>query len=330
MKKSISLSVALLSLLYPALMAQSVEPDDSPDANLRLLYWNIQNGMWDGQPDNYDRFVNFVNENNPDVCVWCEAATIYDDNTDKGRDASKCYLPNNWGELAARYGHKFWFIGGYRDSYPQVITSRYPIRGISRITGSKPDSIVSHGAGWAQIEKNGKTINIVSLHTWPQRYSFLVSDSLHLRPASAANCEGDKYRRMEIEYICNNTIGKSKAPEEELWMMMGDFNSKSRVDDFHYKYPADTTAYLVHDFIRNNTPYVDVIAEQYPQEFKSSIFGDGRIDFVYCSPALYKTVTDAAIIRNAYTEPVRDPQKLSNFCIPSDHCPIIVNFNLSK
>jgi len=26
-------------------------------ANLRLLYWNIQNGMWSGQGDNYTRFV---------------------------------------------------------------------------------------------------------------------------------------------------------------------------------------------------------------------------------------------------------------------------------
>lgn len=26
---------------------------------MRLLHWNIQNGMWDGQNDNYDRFVDF-------------------------------------------------------------------------------------------------------------------------------------------------------------------------------------------------------------------------------------------------------------------------------
>ena len=46
-------------------------------ANFRLLYWNIQNGMWDGQPDNYYRFVGWVKAQRPDVCVWCEASTIF-------------------------------------------------------------------------------------------------------------------------------------------------------------------------------------------------------------------------------------------------------------
>ena len=36
---------------------------------LRLLYWNIQNGMWDGQNDNYDRFVEYVKSQDPDICV---------------------------------------------------------------------------------------------------------------------------------------------------------------------------------------------------------------------------------------------------------------------
>ena len=35
---------------------------NAEEKNLRLLHWNIQNGMWDGQNDNYDRFVEFVKE----------------------------------------------------------------------------------------------------------------------------------------------------------------------------------------------------------------------------------------------------------------------------
>ena len=31
-----------------------------------------------------------------------------------------------------------------------------------------------------------------------------------------------------------------------------------------------------------------------------------------------------------YTEPVRDPKKLSNFWHPSDHRPIVVDFDLKK
>ena len=32
---------------------------EDPDS-LKILYWNIQNGMWSDQGDNYDNFVDFV------------------------------------------------------------------------------------------------------------------------------------------------------------------------------------------------------------------------------------------------------------------------------
>ena len=74
-------------------------------SDFRLLYWNIQNGMWDGQPDHYDRFVAWVKVQRPDVCVFCEAATIYKDGTDDYMPEEEHYLPEGWSELARRYGH---------------------------------------------------------------------------------------------------------------------------------------------------------------------------------------------------------------------------------
>ena len=47
------------------------------------------------------------------------------------------YLVGNWGELAARYGHKYWYVGGHRDNFPQVITSKYPIENVERIVGER-------------------------------------------------------------------------------------------------------------------------------------------------------------------------------------------------
>lgn len=323
---ALGLAVAALSgtAASPSAKTDSVNP-----ATLRLLYWNIQNGMWDGQPDNYDRFVEFVREQNPDICVWCEAATIYNDGTADQRAKELCYLPDNWGELAARYGHSHWYLGGYRDSYPQVITSRYPITAVDHIVGMEPDSVVSHGAGWAQIEKNGHTVNIVTLHTWPQRYSFhALHKDADARKASAAENGGDLYRRLETEYICRHTIGTSPDADRQLWMMMGDFNSKSVIDNYFYKMDPDSTAFLVHDYILKNTPYIDIIAEKYPAEFKSTILGKARIDFVYCTRPLFDRILHADVIRDSYTEPVRSPEKLSNFCHPSDHCPIVVDFDM--
>ena len=111
-------------------------------------------------------------------------------------------------------------------------------------------------------------------------------------------------------------------------MMMGDFNARSSRDNWFYKYPAGDTRFLVHDYILRHTPYVDVIAGKYPGEFKTTTGGKSRIDFVYCTPPLYERITHADVVTDAYTEPVRDPAKLSNFWHPSDHRPILVDFDM--
>lgn len=294
--------------------------------NLRLLYWNIQNGMWSGQDDHYGTFVAWVREFDPDVCVWCEAQSIYTSGTADAMAPADRYLVDNWGELAARYGHKYWYVGGHRDNYPQVITSKYPIENVGRIVGEEPDSIVTHGAGWARVAKRGRTINIVTLHLWPQAYAYRVAD----REASRAKREGDYYRRMEIEYICRHTIATQPDAADQLWVMLGDNNSWSRLDNWFYKYPADDSRLLAQDYVLESTPYVDVIARQHPGEFHPTMPSPKRIDFIYCTPALYDCVTRAEVVRDDYTEPVRDPKKLSNFWHPSDHRPIVVDFDLKK
>lgn len=295
------------------------------ESTLRLINWNIQNGMWDGQNDNYDRFVNFVKAQDPDVCVWCEAQSIWKTDSDQKMDVKDRYLVDNWGELAARYGHKYWAVGGHRDNYPQVITSKYPINVVSKILGDESDVIVAHGAGWFTVEVNGQTVNIVSLHTWPHAYAYRAED----QEASKAEQGGDKYRAREIQYICEHTIGTVEGAEKQLWMMMGDFNSRSRVDNDKYGYAEDDPKFLVHDYIRANTPYIDVIKEKYPNEFKPTTGSKtSRIDYVYCSKPLYDRITYADVVWDEYTTPVRDPQKLSNFWRPSDHMPIIIDFDM--
>ena len=118
---------------------------------LRLLYWNIQNGMWCGQDDNYEKFTTWVKQQDPDICVWCEAQSIYKNGTADPLDSQERFLVDNWGVLAKRYGHPYWYIGGHRDNYPQVITSKYPIENIKKIIGEEPNQVVTHGAGWAKI-----------------------------------------------------------------------------------------------------------------------------------------------------------------------------------
>lgn len=78
--------------------------------------------------------------------------------------------------------------------------------------------------------------------------------------------------------------------------MMGDFNARSRVDNWFYNYPENDTRLLVHDHIRNNTDLVDIIAERNPGRFISSTYGNARIDFMYASPSMYGRVANALIV----------------------------------
>ena len=210
--------------------------------------------------------------------------------------------------------------------YSIRIPSKYPIENIKKIIGEEPNQVVTHGAGWAKIIVDEKVLNIVTLHTWPQQWAFLTED----QEASKAENGGDKYRRMEIEYICKHTIGTSTNATNEYWMMMGDFNSRNRTDNAIYRYPEDSPKFLTQDYIAQETPYVDVIAKKYPNEFKTTTGKEARIDYVYCTQPLFDIIQYADVITDEYTKPVRDPKELSNFWWPSDHRPIIIDFDLSK
>lgn len=312
----------IVAILFLCFLGSCTE---NKSQNVRLLYWNIQNGMWSEQPRSYSQFVEFVKSYKPDICVWCEAESIYKSATAEPLDSADKFLPQGWGELAQRYGHNYWYIGGHRDSYPQVITSRYPIENIKRIVGVEPDSVVTHGSGWATITINSFPINIITLHTWPQKYAFRAED----REKSKAQKGGDAYRLKEIEYICNHTIGKNANAKEEYWIMLGDFNARSRVDNFVYNYPQDDSRFWVHDYIKQHTPYIDVIERFHKGEFCSTMPGKSRIDFVYCTEPLFNRISKAYVVTDEFVQPVRDSLKLSNFYYPSDHRPIYMEFEMN-
>ena len=290
---------------------------------LRILYWNIQNGMWHDQGNNYDNFVKWVGEQNPDICVWCEAKSRYRTGTaEKMTDEFERYLCSNWDELAARYGHSYVYVGGEGDTFPQVITSKYPIRNVKRIVGEPGRLLVSHGCGWAQVDVNGRTINIVTLHTWPQKYAYLTAPEDQKANAEAKG--GDRYRAAEVQYIVEHTFKTVPGAEDQLWMMLGDFNAISRVDNYHYGLPEDATDFLTHDYVLQNTPYIDVIAEKHPGEYHSSTLSGRRIDIIYMTRPLYDMVTSAEIPTDGWVTLTRD-KALRQFCHPSDHRPVIVD-----
>lgn len=309
-----------LTFIFSVLVLMLALPASGRD--LKVLYWNIQNGMWADQENNYDNFVEYVKSQDPDICVWCEAESRYRTGTNvKMTEYDEFYLPWNWDFLARRYGHQYVLVCGKRDTFPQVITSKYPVRIVKRVNGNGDDIIVVHGAGWAQVEVGGKEINIVTLHTWPQRYAYKAENQAE----SGKNQEGDVFRAKEMKYICDQTIGTVPDAASQYWMMLGDFNAVSRVDNSIYGFDEDNKAFLVHDYVSGNTPYIDIVDRLHPGDFQKSTFSGRRIDFIYMTEPLFRKVRSAEIIHDGYPMSCRDPRGVTKFCYPSDHYPIIVN-----
>ena len=315
------LTVLLLVTLVP------LHAKKKQDNNLRLLYWNIQNGMWDGQRDNYDRFVDWVKAQDPDICVWCEGGSYLATESTKTSPKDQRHFPAGWPETARRYGHDYVFVGGMRDPFPQIITSKYPIDSLGRFVGSAPDSVVVHGAGWAKVRMVDKDINIVTVHLQPYAYWRYIPDDK--KDESARNYGGEMYRRMELEWIFNHTIRTHDNPGEELWIMAGDFNARSRRDNFKYKWSLSDPRFTVHKYIEEQAPFFyDVVAEMFPEIFCSSHSGNSRIDYVYLTKPLLRAVRKVVASPDEYTKPVS--AGVGKYMRPSDHHPIIVDFNLDK
>ncbi|MBO4670655.1 MAG: metal-dependent hydrolase [Bacteroidales bacterium] len=304
--------------------------DNVRKGNLRLLYWNIQNGMWADQWNNYDNFVAFVKKYDPDICVWCEAASIYKDYTNSAQSSSLRFLPSGWASIAARYGHNYSALGGHRDNYPQEITSRYPINTLFKITNTDTtEKPVTHGAALHQVNVNGRILHFVTCHMWPQSYGFNVASAK--RDESTAKHEGDYYRQFEMEYIVSRTVNAAAYSGVSDWILLGDLNSRSRLDNWYLGYPDDDTRLLTQDVVLNKTALKDVIREWYPApaNYLSSTAGSARIDYVYASAPLMDQVVNALIIGDKWVDQVPSVY-VPSYYDPSDHRPILIDFDLSK
>lgn len=304
---------------------------DRDGSTLRVMYWNIQNGMWADQDNNYNNFVAWVKKYNPDVCVWCEGETIFNTSGDKVYGTNRI-LPNAWASVAQRYGHNYWSKSEDRDNYPQIITSKYPINTLAKIGQiGTTDAYVEHGSGLFEVEFNGHSVYFVSFHAFAHAYDpKYTSSGTDAQNASAALYEGDYHREKEIRYVYEQTI--EKYPSQSNWLMMGDFNSISSLDAEHHTGINDTN-WLLHDHILGKDYLKDIIAERNaPEDFFSSINGDSRrIDFIYASPAMYDRIESTAIIIDSWTALSQDKSVSDKgyFCRPSDHRPILVDFKMN-
>ena len=303
---------------------------------LRVLYWNIQNGMWAGQPDHYQAFSDWINSWNPDICIFDEGAQIYYDGTNEHMPNEDRYLPGHWDELCARWKHQYHVVTPRRPStstpggltnYPQVITSRFPIDSVTIVRGHKPDTVIVNYSGWYQLHLKGvkKPLNIITLHLKVGKYGYAVPKER--RQESADNYEGELHRIKELTCILDHTVRKSENPDKELWIMAGDYNSYSRIDNYVYGWDTESLAFQTQDYMLSHSPFIDLFSARYPDDFQPTC-GNRRIDYMYVSKPMLDACIDIYQKTDNYTK--REQAGVGKFYIPSDHYPIIADFKISK
>lgn len=343
-------------------------PQEHPAGRLRVLLYNIQNGMWADQGNNFDNFVAFVKKYDPDVCVFCEGQSIWKTGsaeyagrstyqlftsrsgiTDQTTTNSTSALTNaQWTALAKRFGHQYHAVGMYRDDYPQVITSKYPVSTVLRIARANDKdgkgTTLIHGAGHFQVKVADKTINIVSLHLWPMKYSPGEGES------AAPYLRGYDYARREVEALLGATVKRTDCGDD--WLIMGDTNSVSPLDgDYYdevaysrwdqegYKWVQPHEAFLSGNYGR---PLYDMLRQgegSYytgPGRMMPSTSSAARMDIMYGSESMRRRVSGESLIINdkwcditlsAVYDPDSDEKHPK---IPSDHRPLLIEFDMSK
>ena len=241
--------VLLLAAMLAPVCVHARKNPKNPKNNMRLLYWNIQNGMWSGQGDNYDKFVEWVRAYDPDVCVWCEAQSIYKtgtaDKMDVRRPLSGRRTGANWPPVTAT-NTGMW--AATATITRRSITSKYPIENVRTYcrleTRQRGDARSGLGAH-REERQDGQHRNASHLAAG------VCLSRLKTAMRAVPRHGGDKYRRMEMEYICN-AYDRYSVPgaEKQFWMMMGDFNARSSPRQLgSTNIPAGDTRFLVHDYI---------------------------------------------------------------------------------
>ena len=286
-------ALLLLAGVFAAAPAvQGARPGKKKAQTVRLMDYNIADGMWYDQYNRYDRFVAWVRTQDPDVFAICEGATHWNEHKKTvSKEQMPRYLPDSLHLLAERWGHPYTAIGPYQDNYPVAFTSKYPIEVVQRIGEG-----LSHGA--LHVKING--VNYVVLHLWPQRYS--------MGDKTRKDNGGEAFRVEEMRRILDATILNPKFAGEKHWLMMGDFNSHSPLDKpFH-----GTRNYDVHDLVRSAYSH-DIVGDWFSGEFvPSTTGGKARIDFIYCTDGIWDGVKRVETVHDAFTDKA------------SDHRPIVV------
>lgn len=288
-KAFIYVLIALCPLILKAQNVSLKRHWDSDYRNVRVVSYNILNGFdWGKDKDREARFINWVKDVKPDILALQELCGFTEDSLLK--------LGKSWGHSYAAIVKE--------NGYPVGITSNRPIEVKNKILEN-----VGHGL----------------LHVETYGYQILVT---HLNPSNLTK------RELEAETISNYV----SSLNTEKYILMGDMNSHSPADadylETHAVNLISNYGGLTSTNLRGGEldyavaakflsfPMIDIcrkfVAPEKRTTFPTPILmtvstnpdirkrSNERIDFIFISPEMSKSVTDAFIFNEGVTDYISD------------------------
>ncbi|WP_236980485.1 endonuclease/exonuclease/phosphatase family protein [Membranihabitans maritimus] len=265
--------------------------------NLKVISYNIWEGMKMDTTEGKVKFSEWIKSQDPDVLALQEV---------------NYFTQSKLENIARSYGHPYAVLLK-ETGYPVAITSKFPIVNVEKVLDN-----MHHGFIKAEIEG----VSYMVVHLSPHKYW---------------------KRREEVKTILS-TIDHN--PTKEDWVILGDFNSLSPGNEAFYKTSGlvermkeSAARYSSHENLEDGkldyevirqveeNGYVDIVGhsmENVDFSFPTkSILKDGdkaslrRIDYIFLSPGLENSVTNARIIKDDFTD------------MYSDHYPVMVELKVN-
>ena len=277
MMKKVTLAFVLFFAVSNLLNAQQ---------RMRVLSYNILEGMKTDTTVGKQHFVKWVKDQDPDIFAIQEANK---------------FSPERLAALAKSYGHDFSVIVKVT-GYPVALTSRYPITDIQTVNEN-----MTHGFITAKIEG----YNIVVLHLNPHDYEKRRQEMATILAKIKENKATKKLIVMG-DFNANSPLDKANYADGQLLKRLKEAKIKNKkhnnlVDGAYIDFEVQGS---VLDF-----GLIDILkhlAEIDSVNAKEIIPVKHRIDYIYVSKDLRAKVTKGQFIKDEFTSKA------------SDHLPLII------
>ena len=288
--------ISTFLLLFLCLLALNVYSQTNDKSTFKIISYNIWNGLSEA-PDCRSRFLNWINEQKPDVVALEELVGINE---------------QKLGQLAAEYGHHYVAIVKEK-GYPVGITSRKPIEVVSR-------NLDGYWHGMMHVRTFG--LDLIVTHLSPFEWKFRLKEAKMITQYVEKNklqnylLMGDlnAYSPFDADEVETHTTLKKNMLD---WDRKNPKYGNMRGNHFDYSVLSEFFSIGLTDIIQQFVPAKDRMS--YPAAFLNKLEWNDpslkmrreRLDYILVSPSLVPNCQKAFVHNGPENEGISDHYPVS-------------------